>query len=940
MNSAPMQAVALELGPGNWDGSATISAGAIVKIQGAHLGPNDRINDDHSWQIARGPSWGSIWAIINPKEIPPETFANPMSITIYYRAPESATLRVKLKKERTISSLPYYLTNKEREAMGLRTTVKEFDFRPADLPESAPLPLLGGQVYAFRVPPEEQISTADYHNNHPSLTADNTGNVWIAWIAYRDESEDILLRRLINGSWSEPVKVSEKSGDFFSSAVAVDGRGLVWVVWSERNGYDWHLMARAYDGSSWRPAQRLTDGAGNNLFHRLTADHNGNLHLVWQGFRGGRSDIFLKSLTGDSWSREFNLSDSNKDERCNDWMPAVTVDHSGTAWVAWDSYASGSYNILLRPVQNGKPGKLFHVTNSLRFHAHASLAVDGQDRLWIAWDESEENWGKDVGFLFEGGTGLYQSRRIRFAILSDGRWLEPRDDLNQRVAPGIREFVATPRLIPDRAGRIWMIFRPRVCTGARVTRYTVGAAWKIMASYYSGDRWSAPITIPESSGWAEGPFDVAAGGERSILIAWVTDYRHRAEGGMNNFVKSDIFTTSISTMSSAPMDLGPRSTEPPAHRPLELHEKEQIDEVRNYSLQIGGKTYRIYRGDLHRHTDISCDGQGDGSIWDCYRYLLDAANLDFGMVTDHDHERNLEYWEYPWWRTEKTADMFHIPGFFIPLLGYELGVEFPNGHRNLVFAHRGVRRLPPLSQEEVRGIQNIGATLYPYLKKNQGISIPHTSSTTNMGTADWRDNDPELEPLVEIFQGARTSAEHEGAPLAPAGTRPDLRAGEAGGYQSQGWVWKAWAKGYKLGVIASSDHVSTHCSYACILAEEGTREGLLDAMRRRHTYAATSNIIMDFRLRDTSGEYLMGDAVLTRDLPELLVKIIGTAPIRKADVIRDNQYIYSRQGSGTKIEFRYREETLTKGKHYYYVRMEQVDGHVAWASPIWVEYRS
>ena len=76
------------------------------------------------------------------------------------------------------------------------------------------------------------------------------------------------------------------------------------------------------------------------------------------------------------------------------------------------------------------------MTNSPRFHAHASLAVDDQDRLWIAYDETDENWGKDFGLLFEGGTCLYAGRRIRFAILDKGTWLEPRDDLNERLLPG------------------------------------------------------------------------------------------------------------------------------------------------------------------------------------------------------------------------------------------------------------------------------------------------------------------------------------------------------------------------------------------------------------------------------------------------------------------------------------------------------------------------
>ena len=43
-------------------------------------------------------------------------------------------------------------------------------------------------------------------------------------------------------------------------------------------------------------------------------------------------------------------------------------------------------------------------------------------------------------------------------------------------------------------------------------------------------------------------------------------------------------------------------------------EREQVARIRSYKIEQGGKTYRIYRGDLHRHTDISVDGMGDGSL--------------------------------------------------------------------------------------------------------------------------------------------------------------------------------------------------------------------------------------------------------------------------------------------------------------------------------------
>jgi hypothetical protein len=61
--------------------------------------------------------------------------------------------------------------------------------------------------------------------------------------------------------------------------------------------------------------------------------------------------------------------------------------------------------------------------------------------------------------------------------------------------------------------------------------------------------------------------------------------------------------------------------------------------------------------------------------------------------------------------------------------------------------------------------------------------------------------------------------------------------------------------------------------------------------------------------------------------------------IKRVVVIRDNQYIHTQPGSGTEVGFTYHEESLTPGEHYYYVRAEQVDGNIAWASPIWVEFK-
>ena len=82
------------------------------------------------------------------------------------------------------------------------------------------------------------------------------------------------------------------------------------------------------------------------------------------------------------------------------------------------------------------------------------------------------------------------------------------------------------------------------------------------------------------------------------------------------------------------------------------------------------------------------------------------------------------------------------------------------------------------------------------------------------------------------------------------------RPGEAiGGWKPLGMIWNALAMQYRLGYQASSDHISTHISYAFAIAEKPSREAIFDAFKNRHCYAATDNILLDVR----SGEHLMGD---------------------------------------------------------------------------------
>jgi hypothetical protein len=150
----------------------------------------------------------------------------------------------------------------------------------------------------------------------------------------------------------------------------------------------------------------------------------------------------------------------------------------------------------------------------------------------------------------------------------------------------------------------------------------------------------------------------------------------------------------------------------------------------------------------------------------------------------------------------------------------------------------------------------------------------------------------------------------------------------------------ALGKGLRLGFESSSDHLSTHLSYSCILAERNTREALMDAMRRRHSYAATDNIILDVRAQSTKGGQIMGDVFETRGAPRLRVRVIGTARLREVVVVKDDRVVYSADRPGGDVSFTFVDTDATRGEEsYYYVRALQEDQQLAWSSPMWITAR-
>ena len=154
-------------------------------------------------------------------------------------------------------------------------------------------------------------------------------------------------------------------------------------------------------------------------------------------------------------------------------------------------------------------------------------------------------------------------------------------------------------------------------------------------------------------------------------------------------------------------------------------------------------------------------------------------------------------------------------------------------------------------------------------------------------------------------------------------------------YKPDGYVSRALAKGYRLGFQASSDHVSTHVSYACILAEEFSRKGLVEALRNgTATPPPTTSCWMSARARPASWATKSGRANRSSTWS-------CSAPARSTGSMWCETAMWSTPNAPARDEARFgwEDPKPIKGAEpsYYYVRVLQTDGQMAWASPIWMQ---
>ena len=370
---------------------------------------------------------------------------------------------------------------------------------------------------------------------------------------------------------------------------------------------------------------------------------------------------------------------------------------------------------------------------------------------------------------------------------------------------------------------------------------------------------------------------------------------------------------------------------------------------------------KCFAGDVKSHFWGSLHGESERfdsteNIESCLRHFRDEKSMNFYATSPFESAE-----ETPndvWKQISQNVEEFNDEERFAVLLGQQWSGEAKNeGVRQFIFA-KGEK--PVVRKKDARG--GSLKKIYKLFSPKEMLSIP--SFTMGKGYeynfADW---DPDFERVVEIYNawGSSECSSKEG------NDRPIKGPSRQAVSESQeGAIIKALLANKRFGFVAGglddrgiyqdffdNDQMQYSPGLTCILAETLSRATVFDALYNRHCYATTGErIIVGMQLAGMP----MGSQIDSMAKPGLAVNrhisgyVAGTCRLEKIELIRNGQVLTTFKPDSHFYDFTYddltplSESTIeTKDKNppfaFYYLRVTQEDGHMAWSSPIWVDHR-
>jgi hypothetical protein len=358
----------------------------------------------------------------------------------------------------------------------------------------------------------------------------------------------------------------------------------------------------------------------------------------------------------------------------------------------------------------------------------------------------------------------------------------------------------------------------------------------------------------------------------------------------------------------------------------------------------------LYWGTLHSESE-KIDAAENIEI--CLRHFRDEIALHFFGSSSFEaaEETSNEEWKSI---SQHVAD-FNEDTRFATFLGFQwIGEPKKEGIRQLIYQKDNK---PILRYKDSKS--NALKKIYKSHNPKDLISIPSFTMAKTM-SYNFEDFTPEYERVVEIYNawGSSECLEKEGNP------RPIATEDSGVKETADGSIRSALNRGCRFGFVAGglddrgvygdfydSEQIQYSPGLTGILSPVHSREGLFNALYNRSCYATTGKrIVIGFSIAGMG----IGSEISTEKKPGLILNrhiagfVSGTDDIKEIAIIRNGEVFKTFSPHKRDFDFTFDDDAPLKqisfpeqnerpAFTYYYMRVEQVDGHIAWSSPIWID---
>ena len=750
------------------------------------------------------------------------------------------------------------------------------------------------------------------------------GSGFAVWKSYYQSKERVLCRQLSKEGEPQLItQLNERPSIVDQPILAASPNGKhLWAFWSERIDERWRIYGREFHRSRWLPAKQFSAGEADAIKPAALARNDGTVLIGWHEFTDGNPvRVRVRSRYAEHWSEAVTISRTEQDS-----FRLALVDHDDEIWAFWDQYNDLNYNVCARPLRNPH-GPIEDVIppmgGGIRSLTPRPLSSQSQG-LCVAWLRLQDVIGGD-GVVDMIHTGLVSVRQngtwkmvgentpdFEGAVMLNG--LLPDLRRGKRYPSGYAGKRRHPMLL-DGPNETWLIWERKSAHGGSGTKtygqllgrpFRNGTYGQTMLLY---DK-LIDYALTQPAEIRDGQFTVTGS---KLPRGWMRPHHQ----------------VTIQLKNAKPFEKDDWRTQ---FRAVDLP---KLATTKRHSIQADGKTYNLYWADLHCHSGLTGDAEGEPD--EIILYGRDRAKLDVMVLQDNDDVHGCLLTEGEYYMGMLHSQRFTRPGSFIALPGYE-------------WTQRKTRPGYPFDpwksvyEQSMRGsYPNHRTIIYP---STGGPIVRYTEVGGNYET---------MTRTVEKYGGI-VNSQHRAFDITDSPAEANMEVTSCWGIYIHDVPKKFHGeldRGRRLGFVGCSDSHRRNpglCGgLTGIYAEELTDEAILRALREHRCFASNgSKIVVDSRL-----EGQLSDSPIASESRPLTLTLhsIGTKPIIKAILVTNGgKHVKSFTGNGTKeLKIKHRLDGLAAGDHWYYWEIHQegrstqytgnisvAQGHLAWSSPHFV----